>query len=166
MARLYGRGTSKLHHIFCSPYSPAGPADQQEPLTTPIFDPDWGADEEILLISGLITYGLGNWLEVAAYIGTRTKEDCERHYCQTFLGCTPEGQPYDREKDMAVPPHTAGGNGAANGEADGTANGTQNGGGADPERIQGQAEEAEESKRKRRYMPVCLHHVAWFYTTT
>ncbi|KAI9632507.1 uncharacterized protein MKK02DRAFT_20124, partial [Dioszegia hungarica] len=58
----------------------------EEYLSTPIFSPDWGADEELLLISGLITFGLGNWLEVAGYIGTRTKEECEKHYYEVFLG--------------------------------------------------------------------------------
>jgi hypothetical protein len=40
---------------------------------------------ELLLISGLQTYGLGNWAEVADYVGTRLKEDCERHYTETYL---------------------------------------------------------------------------------
>jgi len=38
-----------------------------------------------LLISGLQTYGLGNWAEVADYVGTRLKEDCEKHYTETYL---------------------------------------------------------------------------------
>ena len=42
-------------------------------------------DRELLLISGLQTYGLGNWAEVADYVGTRLKEDCERHYTETYL---------------------------------------------------------------------------------
>ncbi|RSH94558.1 Transcriptional adapter ada2 [Saitozyma podzolica] len=54
----------------------------EEQLSTPIFSSDWGADEEMLLISGLVTYGLGNWLEVAGHVGTRTKEECERHYLE------------------------------------------------------------------------------------
>jgi hypothetical protein len=150
-----------------------GNADHQEPLTTPIFDPEWGADEEILLISGLITYGLGNWLEVAAYIGTRTKEDCERHYCQTFLGCTPDGQPYDREKDkvVEVTPHDAAIEAPSNGtgpegpKENGSQSALATPDQKDVEQEQSdnaassdkQAQEAVEAeKRKREHMPVSI----------
>jgi transcriptional adapter 2-alpha len=61
-------------------------------LSTPIFSSDWGADEEMLLISGLVTYGLGNWLEVAGHVGTRTKEECERHYLEVYLGAGLDGE--------------------------------------------------------------------------
>ncbi|WVQ94642.1 hypothetical protein IAU59_001722 [Kwoniella sp. CBS 9459] len=63
-----------------------------EQHSQPIFTEDWGADEELLLVSGLITFGLGNWLEVAQHIGTRTKEDCEKHYFETYLGIKKEGK--------------------------------------------------------------------------
>ena len=58
----------------------------QEQHSQPIFTPDWGADEELLLISGLIINGLGNWAEVAGHVGTRTKEECENHYLEVYLG--------------------------------------------------------------------------------
>jgi transcriptional adapter 2-alpha len=58
----------------------------QEQHSYPIFSSDWGADEELLLISGLIQYGLGNWIEVAEHVGTRTKDECEKHYLEVFLG--------------------------------------------------------------------------------
>nr|XP_019050277.1 transcriptional adapter 2-alpha [Kwoniella bestiolae CBS 10118]OCF29207.1 transcriptional adapter 2-alpha [Kwoniella bestiolae CBS 10118] len=57
-----------------------------EQHSQPIFSPDWGADEELLLVSGLISNGLGNWLEVAQHVGTRTKEECEKHYLEVYLG--------------------------------------------------------------------------------
>ncbi|KAK8861484.1 hypothetical protein IAR55_002305 [Kwoniella newhampshirensis] len=57
-----------------------------EQHSQPIFTADWGADEELLLISGLIQNGLGNWLEVAQHVGTRTKEECEKHYVEVYLG--------------------------------------------------------------------------------
>ncbi|WVR03914.1 hypothetical protein IAU60_000913 [Kwoniella sp. DSM 27419] len=62
-----------------------------EQHSQPIFTADWGADEELLLVSGLIMFGLGNWLEVAQHIGTRTKEDCEKHYLETYLGVQLDG---------------------------------------------------------------------------
>jgi transcriptional adapter 2-alpha len=57
----------------------------QEQHSQPIFTEEWGADEELLLVSGLIINGLGNWAEVAQHVGTRTKEDCEKHYYQVYL---------------------------------------------------------------------------------
>ncbi|KAL7419684.1 Transcriptional adapter ada2 [Cryptotrichosporon argae] len=59
----------------------------------PIFSEDWGADEELLLISGLIMNGLGNWAEAAEHIGTRTKEECEKHYLEVYLGVAKDGRP-------------------------------------------------------------------------
>ncbi|CAG8567492.1 2285_t:CDS:10 [Ambispora gerdemannii] len=54
-------------------------------FTFPIFTPDWCADEEELLIEGAQTHGLGNWGDIAAYVGSRTKEECERHYLDVYL---------------------------------------------------------------------------------
>ncbi|CAG8699071.1 10731_t:CDS:2, partial [Scutellospora calospora] len=44
-----------------------------------------GADEEELLIEGAEMHGLGNWADIADFIGNRTKEDCERHYMETYV---------------------------------------------------------------------------------
>ncbi|WWC87792.1 uncharacterized protein L201_002684 [Kwoniella dendrophila CBS 6074] len=63
-----------------------------EQHSQPIFSPDWGADEELLLVSGLISNGLGNWLEVAQHVGTRTKEECEKHYLEVYLSVGPDGK--------------------------------------------------------------------------
>jgi transcriptional adapter 2-alpha len=80
--------------------------NKQEQHSYPIFSPDWGADEELLLISGLMKDGLGNWAEAAAHIGTRTKEDCEDHYNAVYLGVGPDGRELDhvweQEDDTAV----------------------------------------------------------------
>ncbi|CAG8540358.1 13540_t:CDS:10 [Ambispora leptoticha] len=54
-------------------------------FTFPIFTPDWCADEEELLIEGAQTHGLGNWGDIAAYVGSRTREECERHYLDVYL---------------------------------------------------------------------------------
>ncbi|KAG4304367.1 hypothetical protein PORY_002077, partial [Pneumocystis oryctolagi] len=52
----------------------------------PIFDQDWGADEELMLIEGLDSYGLGNWQDVADYLGNgRSKEECEKHYYDIYI---------------------------------------------------------------------------------
>ncbi|PWN22491.1 hypothetical protein BCV69DRAFT_297779 [Microstroma glucosiphilum] len=51
----------------------------------PIFSEDWGADEELLLIDGCQTYGLGNWADIADHIGNRSKEEVEAHYISVFV---------------------------------------------------------------------------------
>ncbi|KAM0789610.1 hypothetical protein ACM66B_000416 [Microbotryomycetes sp. NB124-2] len=51
----------------------------------PIFDKEWGADEELLLIEGAQMYGLGNWADTADHIGGRTKEDVKEHYFKTYI---------------------------------------------------------------------------------
>ncbi|WWC97054.1 hypothetical protein V866_003931 [Kwoniella sp. B9012] len=69
-----------------------------EQHSQPIFTPDWGADEELLLVSGLISNGLGNWLEVAQHVGTRTKEECEKHYLEVYLGVGMDGKDLKEEE--------------------------------------------------------------------
>ncbi|KAL1915166.1 uncharacterized protein VTP21DRAFT_7647 [Calcarisporiella thermophila] len=51
----------------------------------PIFDADWGADEELLLLQGLEKFGMGNWKAVAKHVKTRTKEECEKHYLEIYV---------------------------------------------------------------------------------
>ncbi|ODQ81869.1 hypothetical protein BABINDRAFT_160099 [Babjeviella inositovora NRRL Y-12698] len=51
----------------------------------PIFDKDWGADEELLLIEGAEQLGLGNWQDVSDHIGSRTKEEVGEHYTRCYL---------------------------------------------------------------------------------
>jgi transcriptional adapter 2-alpha len=68
----------------------------------PIFSSDWGADEELLLVSGLIQSGLGNWAEAAEHVGTRTKEECEKHYLEVYMGVTKEGKELRRGSEETV----------------------------------------------------------------
>ncbi|KAG9006783.1 Transcriptional adapter ada2 [Tulasnella sp. JGI-2019a] len=51
----------------------------------PIFTEDWGADEELLLIDGLLTSGMGSWADAAEHIGTRTREEVEAHYNEVYV---------------------------------------------------------------------------------
>ena len=53
----------------------------------PVFDEEWTADEEILLLDGIARYGMGNWNDVANHIGskTKTKLKVEQHYNAVFL---------------------------------------------------------------------------------
>ncbi|KAG0638227.1 hypothetical protein HOY80DRAFT_190685 [Tuber brumale] len=52
----------------------------------PIFAADWGADEELLLLEGAETYGLGSWADIADHIGGgRDKEEVKQHYLETYI---------------------------------------------------------------------------------
>jgi len=51
-----------------------------ERLDFPIIVDNWTAREELALLDGLDTYGLGNWQEVSAVVGTKTRNECELHY--------------------------------------------------------------------------------------
>lgn len=56
-----------------------------EQNTYPIFDKEWGADEELLLIQGCETFGLGNWADISDHIGNRFKEEVGKHYEEIYL---------------------------------------------------------------------------------
>ena len=57
-----------------------------EQHSIPIFSEDWGADEELLLLEGAETYGLGSWAEIADHIGgCRSKDEVRDHYIQTYV---------------------------------------------------------------------------------
>lgn len=51
----------------------------------PIFEDGWGADEELLLIEGLKSCGMGNWQDTADHIGGRTKEEVKDHYMRVYM---------------------------------------------------------------------------------
>ncbi|KAF9975819.1 Transcriptional adapter ada2 [Actinomortierella ambigua] len=51
----------------------------------PIFEADWGADEELLLIEGAENFGMGNWQDIADHVGSKTKEECEAHYLKVYV---------------------------------------------------------------------------------
>lgn len=40
---------------------------------------------ELLLLKGIATHGFGNWKKIAEHVGTRTKEEVEKHYNQVYV---------------------------------------------------------------------------------
>ncbi|KAI0404527.1 hypothetical protein F4802DRAFT_220320 [Xylaria palmicola] len=57
-----------------------------EQNSIPIFDEDWGADEELLLLEGCETYGLGSWADIADHIGGyRHKDEVRDHYLKVYV---------------------------------------------------------------------------------
>ena len=52
----------------------------------PIFDREWGADEELLLLEGAEIYGLGSWADIADHIGGyRSKDEVRDHYQKIYV---------------------------------------------------------------------------------
>ncbi|KAF2443035.1 transcriptional adaptor 2 [Karstenula rhodostoma CBS 690.94] len=57
-----------------------------EQHSIPIFTEDWGADEELALLEGAETYGLGSWADIADHIGGfRSKDEVRDHYINTYI---------------------------------------------------------------------------------
>ncbi|KAK0636499.1 hypothetical protein B0T17DRAFT_483100 [Bombardia bombarda] len=72
--------SSGAHHPESHPYRVI------EQNSFPIFDPEWGADEELLLLEGADIYGLGSWADIADHIGGyRTKDEVRDHYYKVYI---------------------------------------------------------------------------------
>lgn len=67
------------------PHKANHPYHVMDNLSFPLLDPDWNADEEILLLEGVEMYGLGNWTEVAEHLGGKSPERCRKHYLHAYL---------------------------------------------------------------------------------
>ncbi|ORX64646.1 hypothetical protein BCR32DRAFT_262051 [Anaeromyces robustus] len=50
-----------------------------------IYDEDWGADEELILIDLCEQYGLGNWEQISENLGSKTKKECANHYMDIYV---------------------------------------------------------------------------------
>ncbi|BCR88012.1 chromatin-binding transcription regulator ADA2 [Aspergillus chevalieri] len=71
---------SKNHDPSTHPYQVI------EQNSVPIFDEEWGADEELLLLEGAEIYGLGSWADIADHIGSfRTKDEVRDHYINNYV---------------------------------------------------------------------------------
>lgn len=40
---------------------------------------------ELLLIDGLLANGMGSWADAAEHVGTRSREEAERHYNEVYV---------------------------------------------------------------------------------
>ncbi|PQE33287.1 transcriptional adapter 2 protein [Rutstroemia sp. NJR-2017a WRK4] len=77
----FTNGDSSQHH------QPAThPYRVIEQNSVPIYDKNWGADEELLLLEGAEIYGLGSWADIADHIGGyRSKDEVREHYTKIYL---------------------------------------------------------------------------------
>jgi transcriptional adapter 2-alpha len=80
-----------------------------EQHSIPIFTEDWGADEELALLEGAETYGLGSWADIADHIGGfRDKDEVNKHYIDTYINSDKFPLPHyaspdDKELSNRVP---------------------------------------------------------------
>eukprot|EP00002_Diphylleia_rotans_P027832 TRINITY_DN5598_c0_g1_i6.p1 TRINITY_DN5598_c0_g1~~TRINITY_DN5598_c0_g1_i6.p1 ORF type:complete len:363 (+),score=69.29 TRINITY_DN5598_c0_g1_i6:43-1131(+) len=70
-------------------------------LSFPLLDDNWDASEELLLLEGLQSYGMGNWEDIADHIGTKDKEQCEQHYRNYYINSATAPLP-DMSKCLAI----------------------------------------------------------------
>jgi transcriptional adapter 2-alpha len=57
-----------------------------EQHSIPVYEQDWGADEELCLLEGAEVYGLGSWADIADHIGGyRDKDEVRDHYIKTYI---------------------------------------------------------------------------------
>lgn len=56
-------------------------------LNFPVFDKEWTAKEELLLLDGVAKLGAGNWQNISKnYLPTKTRTQCEDHYWDLYMG--------------------------------------------------------------------------------
>jgi transcriptional adapter 2-alpha len=51
----------------------------------PLFHLEWTAAEELLLLEAIDVCGLGNWVDISEYIGTKDVDQCEKHWFDTYV---------------------------------------------------------------------------------
>ncbi|KAJ5614090.1 Transcriptional adapter 2 [Penicillium herquei] len=80
-----------------------------EQNSVPIFQGEWGADEELLLLEGAEIYGLGSWADIADHIGGyRSKDEVRDHYIDTYINSSnfplpDRADPDDHSLQQAIP---------------------------------------------------------------
>ncbi|RFU26366.1 hypothetical protein B7463_g9964, partial [Scytalidium lignicola] len=79
--QCFANGESSHNHN-----PPTHPFRVIEQNSVPIYDKNWGADEELLLLEGAEIYGLGSWADIADHIGGyRNKDEVRDHYIKTYI---------------------------------------------------------------------------------
>ncbi|XP_046848616.1 transcriptional adapter 2-beta-like [Xenia sp. Carnegie-2017] len=53
--------------------------------TFPLFIETWSAEEEMLLLDAVEQHGLGNWVDIADHIGTKTLSETKAHYNGVYI---------------------------------------------------------------------------------
>ena len=78
-AECFGNGVEFQNHLKQHSYRII------PPLTSPIYSDGWRADEELLLIEGCESQGMGNWEDIAEHVGAKDQWQCQDHYLSIYL---------------------------------------------------------------------------------
>jgi len=54
-------------------------------MNYPLYNPDWTADEELLMLEGIELYGFGNWVDIADHVSTKSADRCRWNYINWYL---------------------------------------------------------------------------------
>ncbi|KAL0050679.1 hypothetical protein WJX82_004874 [Trebouxia sp. C0006] len=73
-------------------------------LSFPLYHPDWGADEEMLLLEAIDNAGFGNWTAVADHVGTKSKDECKGHYFDIYVNSPQFPQPWPAPQMTGINP--------------------------------------------------------------
>ena len=77
----------------------------EPPGSSPLFRQGWDREEEILLLYGIKILGLGNWHEISKFMVTKTHEECEMHYIETYIKSTKAPLPkHEMLPELKKPP--------------------------------------------------------------
>ncbi|KAL1212006.1 Transcriptional adapter ADA2a [Cardamine amara subsp. amara] len=71
--------------VELNPHKNSHPYRVMDNLSFSLVTFDWNADEEILLLEAIATYGFGNWKEVADHVGSKTKTECIGHFNSAYM---------------------------------------------------------------------------------
>jgi len=74
-----------------------------EKLDYPLFEDDWLAIEEVLLLDGIASCGLDNWADIANYVGSKTADECCKHYYSVYYNERTKPLP-DHNRILRFPP--------------------------------------------------------------
>lgn len=67
-----------------------------------LFQQDWSAKEELLLLQGIMKCGMGNWIDISEqYVKSKSAMDCETHYF-TFYYKSKENNLPNEEEDCII----------------------------------------------------------------
>ena len=77
------------------PHSPGHAYRVIDDLSFPLYDPAWGADEELLLLEAISAHGVGAWRAVADHVGAKDAASCQAHWEAVYAAspCFPEPSP-------------------------------------------------------------------------
>lgn len=73
-------------------------------LSFPLYHPDWGADEEMLLLEAIDNAGFGNWTAVADHVGTKSKDECKGHYFDIYVNSPHFPEPWPAPQMTGINP--------------------------------------------------------------